>query len=78
MRGCQHALCACTVRRFLYSCRNRCFPAAVSSAVAFAAAFLLCTQEYLLTPPDQLMQVLMGVIKAHMTAEPGAFKVGGG
>lgn len=33
-------------------------------------------QEYLLTPPDQLMQVLMGVIKAHMAAEPDTFKVG--
>lgn len=32
-------------------------------------------QEYLLTPPDQLMQVLMGVIKAHMAAEPDSFKV---
>lgn len=32
-------------------------------------------QEYLLTPPDQLMQVLMGVIKAHMAAEPDTYKV---
>lgn len=32
-------------------------------------------QEYIVAPPDQLMQVLMGVIKAHMADEPDSFKV---
>jgi hypothetical protein len=41
-------------------------------------AVLCCVQEYMLAPPDQLMQVLMGVIKAHMAAEPNCFKVRGG
>uniref|UniRef100_A0A383W307 ATP-dependent RNA helicase n=1 Tax=Tetradesmus obliquus TaxID=3088 RepID=A0A383W307_TETOB len=32
-------------------------------------------QEYMLVPPELLMAQLMGVIRAHMAAEPDAFKV---
>jgi hypothetical protein len=50
-----------------------------SCRAVLCCAVLCCTvQEYMLAPPDQLMQVLMGVIKAHMAAEPNCFKVRGG
>jgi hypothetical protein len=40
-----------------------------------ALCAVCCLQEYILTPPDQVFQVLMGVLKAHMADEPDSFKV---
>jgi hypothetical protein len=64
MSQCTSCSCACCCNCCLCCCRSCC-------------CCVHAPQEYLLTPPDQLMHVLMGVIKAHMAAEPGAFKVGG-